>query len=76
MKNGQLYAGSTQDLKRRMQEHTNGRSTTTSKYLPVRLIFYEAFLAKEDAIRRERYFKTTKGKSTLRLMLRHTLENI
>jgi len=43
--------------------------------LPVKLIFYECFLAKEDSIRRENYLKTSKGKSTIKLMLRDTLKN-
>lgn len=40
------------------------------------LFFYEAFLAKEDAIRREDYLKTTKGKSTLRMMLRVSMPTV
>ena len=73
MSNDKLYAGSTSDLKRRVREHQNGGNKTTKKYLPVSLIFYEAFYAKNDAIRREAYFKTTKGKTTLRIMLRESL---
>jgi len=33
------------------------------------LIFYEAYLEKSDAQRREIYLKTTKGKRALKLML-------
>jgi len=50
-----------------------GAESTTKRYLPVELIFYETFTNKNDAQRRERYFKTSKGKTTLRLMLRETL---
>ncbi len=35
----------------------------------IELIFYEAYLVKTDVQRREKYFKTTKGKRTLKLML-------
>jgi len=38
------------------------------------LIFYEAFPTKTDALRRESYFKTTKGKVTLRQMLKGFLK--
>jgi len=34
------------------------------------LIFYEAYLDKYDALRREKYLKSTKGKTTIRTMLR------
>jgi putative endonuclease len=69
--NGQLYTGITDDLTRRYNEHRTGRSPFTSKRLPVKLIFYEAFVNTLDAEKRERYFKTTKGKATLRAMLRN-----
>jgi putative endonuclease len=65
-----IYVGYTNDLKRRFQEHQMGKAWTTSRMLPIKLIFYEAFLSEEDARRRETYLKTSKGKSTLRLMLR------
>jgi predicted GIY-YIG superfamily endonuclease len=41
-----------------------------------KMLYYEAHLSKADAVRREQYFKTTKGKSTLRQMLRGSLEKI
>jgi len=36
-------------------------------------MFYEAFILEKDAKRREKYFKTTKGKRVLRLMLKDSL---
>ncbi len=68
-----FYIGYTDNLKRRLQEHKCGHVNTTKKFLPIQLIFYEAFLNKKDATRREKYFKTNKGKITLRLMLREFL---
>lgn len=70
---GRMYVGSTNDLQRRLQEHSAGRTRATSRRLPVRLIYFEGHLSKLDAVRRERYFKTTPGKRTLRQVLRHTL---
>ena len=68
-----LYIGRTKDLKRRFQEHLNGKIWTTKRMLPIKLIFYEAFINKKDAVRRERYLKTTKGKATLKMMLKEVL---
>ncbi len=70
---GRLYVGRTRDLKRRIEEHQQGRVWTTRRMSPFRLVFYECFLSQYDAIRRERYFKTQKGKSTLKMMLRNSL---
>ena len=68
-----FYIGYTNDIKRRLSEHRAGKVHSTKRYTQFTLLFYEAFIAQEDAIRRELYFKTTKGKKALRLMLRHSL---
>jgi len=73
-KNHQIYTGMSSDLKRRMKEHQAGKVRTTNRLLPVRLIFYESFLDERDAIRRENYLKTNKGKSTIRMMLQYSLK--
>ncbi|MDP3974036.1 MAG: GIY-YIG nuclease family protein [Candidatus Daviesbacteria bacterium] len=65
-----LYVGFTQDLKRRFQEHNNKEELSTKHYAPFELIYYEAYRNINDAKRRESYFKTTKGKVTLKQMLR------
>jgi putative endonuclease len=70
---GRLYVGRTDLLERRLDEHIKGKVWTTHRMKIVKLLYYEAFLAKADSIRRERYLKTSKGKSTLRLMLRESL---
>lgn len=75
LKDNKFYIGSTNDLKRRVQEHQQGKNISTSKRLPIQLIFYEAYPAKSDAERRERYFKTNKGKTTLKQMLRDFLSS-
>ena len=73
-KNGQIYTGRTNNLKKRVQEHINGKVRTTHRLNPVRLIFFEAFVSKKDSIRRERYFKTSKGKSSLKQIIRESLK--
>lgn len=74
LKDKKLYIGFTSDLRRRLKEHNAGRNVSTKSRLPLKLIYYEAHLSKTDAVRREGYFKTTKGKSTLKQMLRKSLE--
>jgi len=75
-KDNMLYTGYTSDLQRRMQQHYNGESPNTSKRLPVKLIFCEYYLFKEDAERRENYFKTSAGKKALKIMLNASLEKL
>lgn len=52
-----VYVGLTSDLKKRMDGHRSGKSTYTSKYLPVRLVYYEAYASVTDARNREKRLK-------------------
>jgi putative endonuclease len=72
-KDHKFYIGLTNNLERRMSQHSNGEVVSTKVRRPLDLIFYEAYLNEKDAVRREDYFKTTKGKRTLKLMLKEFL---
>ena len=76
LKDRKFYIGFTNDLKRRLKEHNSGKNISTKPRLPLELVYYEAHLSKTDAERREKYFKTAKGKSSLRQMLRESLKNL
>ena len=74
MKDSKFYIGYTSDLRNRFKEHQNGEAVSTKPRRPFELIFYEAYQSMKDAKRREKYFKTGKGKSTIRMMLQDTLK--
>ena len=65
-KNGKLYYGFTDNLKRRIREHRLGNSNFTSKNGIFDLIFYEAYINKADAQLAEKYFKTGHGREVLK----------
>ncbi|WP_419179930.1 GIY-YIG nuclease family protein [Aureisphaera galaxeae] len=71
-----LYHGFTTNIEKRLKDHNAGRTISTSKRMPLRLVFCEFYMSKEDAMRREKYFKTSQGKRMLKLMLRETLKDI
>ncbi len=73
LSNGDLYKGSTNDLKRRIPEHNFGNVKSTKNYLPVMLIGYEAYLLKSDAQRREKFLKTTEGRRLIKRQYRDIL---
>ena len=56
-KNKQLYVGCTNNLRERLREHNNGLVKSTRPYVPWRLVYYEAYLSKEEAFRREHNLK-------------------
>ncbi|MBI4158284.1 MAG: GIY-YIG nuclease family protein [Candidatus Yanofskybacteria bacterium] len=65
-----IYIGYSEDLKQRVTEHNKGRIKSTKFFLPLELIYYEAYKNKKDAKRREPYLKTNRGRTTLATMLK------
>jgi putative endonuclease len=70
-----FYSGFTENIEQRLDEHNAGKNIGTKLRRPFKLIYYEAHTSKFDALRRERYFKTTKGKATLKQILKDALSN-
>jgi putative endonuclease len=62
-KSGKLYYGYTKDLKRRLQEHKEGKSKYTKGHLPIKLIYYSAFEKMQTAKDFELYLKSGSGKA-------------
>jgi putative endonuclease len=63
LSNGDIYVGSTNDLRRRFSAHQQGDVTSTCKYLPVILRSYVAVRDETSARALERYFKSGSGKA-------------
>jgi len=74
LKDGRNYVGYTNDLKRRVSEHNSGKVRVTRNRRPFRPIYYEAYCNQQDATEREKYFKTGWGRSHLKKVLKHYLE--
>ena len=64
------YFGSTNDIKRRVQEHNSGQNQSTKSGKPWKVIFYEAFVIESDAKRREKYLKTSTGRRMFSRMIK------
>lgn len=56
-KDGELYIGSTNDLRKRFQEHNSGLNRSTKHRVPFELIYYEAYKSESDARKREHNLK-------------------
>jgi putative endonuclease len=63
LKNGDVYVGSTDDLRRRFGCHKRGEVASTKAHLPVELISYIAVQSGKIARELERYFKSGSGKA-------------
>ncbi len=62
----QTYIGFTEDLRMRFKAHNAGESKHTAKYLPWKLVSYQAFSDKRKAEEFEYYLKTGSGKAFAR----------
>ena len=73
-KDEKLYIGFSTDLRQRLTAHFNGHVAATASRRPLELIYCEYHRTRADALRREKYFKTTAGKKALKLMLRDSIK--
>lgn len=72
----QKYIGYSTDLKQRVKEHNDGKTTSTARGKPWKLIYYECFLSEKDARREELFLKSGKGRDRLKFLLHNTLGRI
>lgn len=57
IKYGEIYIGSTNNLRHRITNHNNGSEISTRRYRPWQLIYYEAFRSEKDSREREMKLK-------------------
>ena len=75
-KDKQLYIGYTPDLKVRINNHQRGLVRSTKFRRPLQLIYYECYLNRLDAKRREVFLKVGKGHNELKIQLKEILKKI
>ncbi|MBP9869255.1 GIY-YIG nuclease family protein [Patescibacteria group bacterium] len=69
------YIGFSENIEQRIQYHNQGKNVSTRYGSPWRLIYYEAYLSKADALGRERFLKSGAGWRYLRKQLANYLLN-
>jgi putative endonuclease len=69
LKDGKHYTGSTSDLDRRLKEHNDGKTESTKRRRPFVVVYTEVYAGKEEAEKREKFFKTGKGREELKSRL-------
>jgi putative endonuclease len=61
--NGDIYVGSTPDLRRRLESHQKGQVQSTRTHRPLTLKAYVAVETESKARELEKYFKSGSGKA-------------
>jgi putative endonuclease len=64
-KTGRRYVGSCEDVSDRLRRHNAGESKATKHGTPWKWLLLEEFLTRSAAMRRERYYKTGRGREEL-----------
>jgi putative endonuclease len=75
-KDGNLYIGSTSNLKSRLIAHDNGHVISTKNRRLLTLIYYESYINQCDAKRRELFLKGGNGRSQLKIQLQNSFKII
>jgi len=70
---GRYYIGYTPDLRKRIQKHYSGQVLSTKSNLNYKLMFYCAFIRREDALAFEKYLKSGSG---VAFMKKHFLKSV
>lgn len=70
---GKMYTGYTKDLRKRLIEHSEGKSVYTKRDKSYLLVYYEACLNEDDARSRELYLKSGMGKRYVKNRLKRFL---
>jgi putative endonuclease len=69
LKTGKRYVGQTHDLSVRLAQHNEGFSPYTSGRGPWELVYNECYETRSEAIRREKFLKSGKGRKFLDVLL-------
>lgn len=72
-KDNKWYTGITNNLRKRLKEHNEGKSTYTKGRGPFEIIYCEVCHNKEDSLAREKYLKTGMGKRYIKNRIRRFL---
>ncbi len=66
LKTGEFYKGLTDNIERRLHEHTSGKSPTTKSRLPLQLIHVEICSSRQEARDTEKFFKSGYGREVIK----------
>lgn len=61
-----FYKGHCQDLNLRIEQHNSGKTVSIKNKIPFKLVYFEKFETRTEAIKREKYFKTAAGRKFIK----------
>ena len=64
-----FYKGHCENPDERLKQHNSGMTDSIRPYIPFKLVYIEEFNTREEAVIREKYFKTSAGRRFLKIKL-------
>jgi putative endonuclease len=61
-KDGSYYKGHCENLDDRIKEHNSGHTRSIKSKIPFKLVYFEKFPLRNEAVKQEKYFKTSAGR--------------
>ncbi|TAL62357.1 MAG: GIY-YIG nuclease family protein [Bacteroidetes bacterium] len=63
---GNLYKGFCSNLDKRLSEHNSGKTKSTKPFRPWEIVYFEHLDSVDEAVSREKFFKTSAGRKYLK----------
>ena len=60
------YVGFTSNVDARLNQHNQGKTRSTKAFRPWKLLYYERYGTKKEAIERERFLKSGQGRDFIK----------
>jgi putative endonuclease len=64
-----FYKGHCRDLQKRLLQHNSGMTASIRPFIPFEIVYFEEFESLQEAIKREKYFKSSRGREFLKKIL-------
>jgi len=66
------YAGQTDNISNRLLYHNSGKVKSTKPYRPWMLIHSESFISRSEAMKIEKWYKSSNGRKKIAEIISHT----
>jgi putative endonuclease len=63
------YKGHCENIEERLKEHNSGMTKSIKPYIPFLVVYFEIFDTRDQAINREKYFKSSAGRRFIKSKL-------
>jgi putative endonuclease len=61
-----FYKGHCENLEERLKQHNHGHTASTKPFIPWKVVYYEEYQSRMEAVKREKYFKSAAGRRFLK----------